>query len=535
MLRVFAILLLSCSVCFGAAPFFFTPQTNDLVAVPVTPNKGRMTSFLSGKTTTNTIYFGGPLWFNTNSAATVDLEDIFPSPAGGRWERLKIGPRSIGSGTPSSSTFLRGDSSWQTFSVGANPSASVGLSAVNGTATTFLRSDGAPALSQSIAPTWSGVHIFGNTVTVLATVGANSMVNTDAGGALQGISNARGSLIQGGAVNWTTTAIGASGRVWTSDGTDGSWQPPAAGTAGNPTATIGLSAQNGVATTYMRSDAAPPLGVGIAPTWSAQHIWTFGNLDVRTLDAYSTPPKISYKGSVQVDSSLTYSTVGQFEIGKENATDGNNAGFAAIYTRVNGGANSARLTVSSTGTVTIPALAASKYVKTTSGSVLSGAETETANTVFAGPTSGGAAVPAFRGLVAADVPNIDASKITTGRIGAARMGPNTIRYITVDTVPVANGDDSIIALDMAAIGADVVVDFTDVSSPAPRDGQEITVVNITQSTMMQDGKWTVTASGTDAIQLPVGNPSVYDVAHSVTWWYSDARNKWYIKCEWIGD
>lgn len=42
---------------------------------------------------------------------------------------------------------------------GANPTASVGLTAVNGVATTFLRSDGAPALDQSIAPTWTGNHI----------------------------------------------------------------------------------------------------------------------------------------------------------------------------------------------------------------------------------------------------------------------------------------------------------------------------------------------------------------------------------------
>ena len=43
---------------------------------------------------------------------------------------------------------------------GANPSASVGLSAVDGSATTFLRSDGAPALSQAISPTWTGNHTF---------------------------------------------------------------------------------------------------------------------------------------------------------------------------------------------------------------------------------------------------------------------------------------------------------------------------------------------------------------------------------------
>lgn len=48
---------------------------------------------------------------------------------------------------------------------GANPTASVGLSAVNGTALTFLRSDGAPALNQAIAPTWTGLHTFTNSGT----------------------------------------------------------------------------------------------------------------------------------------------------------------------------------------------------------------------------------------------------------------------------------------------------------------------------------------------------------------------------------
>jgi hypothetical protein len=48
---------------------------------------------------------------------------------------------------------------------GANPTALVGLSAVNGSATTFLRSDGAPALDQSIAPTWTGLHTYSPTIT----------------------------------------------------------------------------------------------------------------------------------------------------------------------------------------------------------------------------------------------------------------------------------------------------------------------------------------------------------------------------------
>lgn len=40
----------------------------------------------------------------------------------------------------------------------ANPTAQVGLSGINGSAPTFMRSDAAPALNQAIAPTWTGQH-----------------------------------------------------------------------------------------------------------------------------------------------------------------------------------------------------------------------------------------------------------------------------------------------------------------------------------------------------------------------------------------
>lgn len=43
---------------------------------------------------------------------------------------------------------------------GANPSVNVTLSVQNGVATTFMRSDAAPALSQAIIPTWTGAHTF---------------------------------------------------------------------------------------------------------------------------------------------------------------------------------------------------------------------------------------------------------------------------------------------------------------------------------------------------------------------------------------
>lgn len=61
----------------------------------------------------------------------------------------------------------------------ANPSASIGLAANNGTATTAMRSDGTPALSQSIAPTWTGKHTFTATAGGLSITGAPSSGITD--------------------------------------------------------------------------------------------------------------------------------------------------------------------------------------------------------------------------------------------------------------------------------------------------------------------------------------------------------------------
>ncbi len=58
---------------------------------------------------------------------------------------------------------------------------------------------------------------------------------------------------------------------------------------------------------------------------------------------------------------------------------------------------------------------------TTAGDLTASWVTQAANLVFAGPGSGGAVTPGFRSLVAADVPNIDAAKITTGTLDEALL------------------------------------------------------------------------------------------------------------------
>jgi hypothetical protein len=50
----------------------------------------------------------------------------------------------------------------------ADPSVTVGLTAKNGVATSYMRSDAAPAIDQAIVPTWTGKHTFTNALDVTA-------------------------------------------------------------------------------------------------------------------------------------------------------------------------------------------------------------------------------------------------------------------------------------------------------------------------------------------------------------------------------
>lgn len=52
----------------------------------------------------------------------------------------------------------------------------------------------------------------------------------------------------------------------------------------NPTAMVGLTPVNGVATTALRSDAAPPLDQAIAPTWTGTHIWSGAQGEVMRIE-----------------------------------------------------------------------------------------------------------------------------------------------------------------------------------------------------------------------------------------------------------
>jgi hypothetical protein len=70
-------------------------------------------------------------------------------------------------GSPGQALFKLGDAPfeaiWADVPAGtspADPTALIGLVAVNGIEATYMRSDGAPALDQGIEPTWTGLHTF---------------------------------------------------------------------------------------------------------------------------------------------------------------------------------------------------------------------------------------------------------------------------------------------------------------------------------------------------------------------------------------
>lgn len=101
------------------------------------------------------------------------------------------------------------------------------------------------------------------------------------------------------------------------------------------------------------------------------------------------------------------------------------------------------------GTVTSVALSAPSAIFdvsgspiTTSGTLALSLDNQSANTVFAGPSSGGAAAPTFRSLAAADIPTIPASSVTGANLTAASSKVSVsggtgavLSAATVDVVP----------------------------------------------------------------------------------------------------
>jgi hypothetical protein len=121
------------------------------------------------------------------------------------------------------------------------------------------------------------------------------------------------------------------------------------------------------------------------------------------------------------------------------------------------------LTISATATGTVTSVGLSLPVSifsvsgtpiTTSGTLTAVFQTQSANTIFAGPTSGGAATPTFRSQVTADLPHITNGQLYIGSTGssvvAASLTAGTGISVTngAGTITVANTGVTSVALSL---------------------------------------------------------------------------------------
>lgn len=175
---------------------YYAPAEAPLLDLPVVPS-GSAVLTINGTVTGPSVTFGGGTsGFSYTAVGTTTLNLVSAlTTKGDIYTWSTVGTRL---GVGANGTVLTADSGettglkWAAPATisGANPTASVGLTAVNGAATTFLRSDGAPALDQSIVPTWTGLHTFTNASGIAVSKNQNgittaTITNTTAGASAQ--------------------------------------------------------------------------------------------------------------------------------------------------------------------------------------------------------------------------------------------------------------------------------------------------------------------------------------------------------------
>ena len=222
----------------------------------------------------------------------------------------------------------------------------------------------------------------------------------------------------------------------------------------NPTATIGMSATNGSATTAMRSDAAPAINAGISPTWTGTHtfsngtysaLFTGGNVGI----GVSTPAT-----SLEVVNNQAIKIGDAYLSSGGNGVNGSNymhlandeyygsgawtqSVVGALYQQTgavhnwyshtaSGGGHTMQMSLSATGALTLASLTSGGLVKTNTSGVLSNA---LAGTDYQAPVTGGNGITVSSNVVSDNLWTASGSNMysaVAGNVGIGTTSPSSV-------------------------------------------------------------------------------------------------------------
>lgn len=161
--------------------------------------------------------------------------------------------------------------------------------------------------------------------------------------------------------------------------------------------------------------------------------------------------------------------------------------------------------------MTVPSslLAVSGNPVTSSGTFAITLPTRNPNLVFAGPTNGGAAAPAFRSLVGADIPDLSATYqpldsdltaiggLTPSRGGLIRRGASAWENVALGAAGAILASDGTDAVWLARVSASGTIDFTSTPDGACREST-LTLTGATVGDVVALGVGTALPTGVSA-------------------------------------